>query len=235
MSNLATRHIDAAESRPSAVQRWNAVAYDPFLALGERWGMRDRRRVLLAAARGRVLEIGAGTGLNLPHYTSAVDELVLTEPDAGMLARLRRRLSALPSTTGVVDPRTARVLDAPTEAIPFPDGSFDTAVTTMVLCTVPDPVAAVAELRRVVRPGGHVLVIEHVRADGQPRLARWQRRLHAPWSAFAAGCRCDQDTAALLANAGFAVHDLARETWHGMPAIVHPLLVGALELPRAGR
>jgi ubiquinone/menaquinone biosynthesis C-methylase UbiE len=157
-----------------------AATYEPFLARGERRGMTERRRALLAGAHGRVLEIGSGTGLNLAHYPAGLEELVLTEPDAGMARRLERRV--------VRERPGAHVVRAGAEALPFDDGSFDGAVSTMVLCTVPDPQAAVAELRRVVRPGGRVLFIEHLRAqDGA--LAGWQDRLARPWAAFAAGCR----------------------------------------------
>ena len=142
MTALPKYHPQHSEGvRPTVTQRWNAFAYDPFLALGEGRGMRVRRGRLLDAAHGRVLEIGAGTGLNVPHYRNTVTELVLTEPDAGMVGRLRRRLAEAPRRTGGVDPSAATVVAAPADALPVPDASFDVAVTTMVLCTVPDPAA----------------------------------------------------------------------------------------------
>lgn len=216
--------------RPTLSQRWTAFAYDPFLAVGEWRGMRSRRRRLLATAGGRVLEIGAGTGLNLSHYPDTVTELVLTEPDPGMARQLRRRVATWAGVPGGLDPAAATVVPAPAQSLPFPDASFDVAVTTMVLCTVPDPVAAVAELCRVVRPGGRLLVIEHVLARDR-LLGWWQRRLHRPWEVFAAGCRADQDTAALLDQAGLPSEHLRSETWRGMPHLVHPLLVGATDVP----
>src|SRR3954470_11804976 len=148
-----------------------ARIYDPFVALGERRGMASRRRALLALARGRVLELGAGTGLNLAHYPAETGELVLTEPDSAMCARLARRVarSGRDATGGA----------ARAEALPFPDGAFDTVVSTLVLCTVEDPDAAVREVRRVLAPGGRLLFVEHVRASA-PRLARWQDRLSRP-------------------------------------------------------
>jgi SAM-dependent methyltransferase len=231
MTTLTTAHDwpIAGAATPTLAQRWNAFAYDPFLALAERRGMAALRHRLLAAARGRVLEIGAGTGLNLAHYGAAVDELVLTEPEAGMVRRLRRRVED--ADPGDAAPGATRVVPAPAESLPYPDGSFDVAVSTLVLCTVPDPVAAVGELRRVVRPGGQVLLVEHVLSDDRPGLARWQRRLRQPWRSFAAGCRADQDTAGLLEAAGLATAGLRRETWHGMPPLVQPLLVGAVTVP----
>jgi ubiquinone/menaquinone biosynthesis C-methylase UbiE len=194
---------------------FTALVYDPFLALGERRGMAARRRALLASARGRVLELGAGTGLNLAHYP-AVAELVLSEPDPAMRGRLERRLARAG--------RPARVVAAGAEALPFADGAFDTVVSTMVLCTVQDLDAALAEVRRVLAPGGRLLLIEHVRASS-PRLERWQDRLAGAWGAFADGCRCNQPTVERLEAAGLRV-ELQPDRWRGMPALVAPLVVG---------
>ena len=119
-----------------------AVLYDPFLWLGEHAGMRRHRRALLGQARGRVLEIGAGTGLNVPHYPPGLSELILAEPDASMCGRLRRRANG-----------DATVLTAAAEQLPVDDASLDTVVSTFVLCTVDDPVAALREIRRVLRAG----------------------------------------------------------------------------------
>jgi len=189
----------------------SALLYDHVLARGERDGMAARRSALLDGVRGRVLEVGAGTGLNVPHYPLGVD-LTLTEPDRAMAARLRKRAGAV------------RVVDAPAEALPFPDDAFDVVVSTLVLCTVDDPAAALAEVRRVLRPGGRLVFIEHVRASGRP-LSRWQDRLAWPWRTVAAGCRCNQPTLDLLRAAGLIV--TARDAaWHGMPALVRPLVVG---------
>jgi ubiquinone/menaquinone biosynthesis C-methylase UbiE len=116
------------------------------------------------------------------------------------------------------------VIEAGAQALPFPDASFDTVVATLVLCTVPDPEAAVAELRRVLRPGGALLFVEHVRA-AEPRAARRQRRWARPWATVAAGCRCDRDTLALLRR-HLDVTGLSRHRWRGMPAIVQPLIAG---------
>jgi ubiquinone/menaquinone biosynthesis C-methylase UbiE len=191
-----------------------ARLYDPFLALGERRGMRERRRSLLAGAHGRVLEIGAGTGLNLPHYSDAVFELVLVEPEPGMRAKLSRRAAG-----------SARVVGASAEALPFPDASFDCVVSTMVLCTVDDVAATLSEVRRVLRPGGRLLFVEHVRSDA-PGLARRQDRLAAAWHAFGSGCRCNQPTLALLAAGGLRPDRVQIGAWRGMPRIVHPLVAG---------
>lgn len=198
--------------------RFFTLVYDPFLAWGERSGMAALRRSTLAAATGDVLEVGAGTGLNLQAYPAAVSTLTLADPEPSMADRLR--------STAASDPRRPVVVQAGAEALPFPDASFDTVVSTLVLCTVDDVAGSLAEIRRVLRPGGQLLLIEHVRAPSS-RLARWQDRLHGPWKAFGYGCRCNRDTRASLVGAGFDAGGLRAERWRRMPAIVSPLLAGA--------
>jgi ubiquinone/menaquinone biosynthesis C-methylase UbiE len=175
--------------------------------------MRRHRRALLAAAHGRVLEIGAGTGLNVPHYPDGLVELILAEPDPSMHRRLLRR-----------DDGRATVVAASADRLPVADASVDTVVSTLVLCTVEDPEATLLEIRRVLRPDGQLLLIEHVRAHGRS-LAAAQRLLRGPWSRFARGCRCDQRTVEILHACGFR-SDLRRGRWHAMPPIVAPLVVG---------
>lgn len=174
----------------------SSLLYDPMLALGERAGMAARRRRLLAEVRGDVLELGAGTGLNLRFYPPVTGRVVLTEPDEHMAGRLRSRVEERGAEVEVVR--------APGEALPFDAASFDTVVATLVLCTVQDVVSSIAEIRRVLRPGGPLLFIEHVRSDS-PGLARWQDRLRTPWKWCADGCRCNQSTVELLRDGGFDV------------------------------
>ena len=193
-----------------------AAFYDAVLWRGERRGMRAKRASVLAGAYGRTLEIGAGTGLNLEHYPDAVGELVLTEPVDAMAAGLTRRARKLNSG--------ARVVAAPAEELPFADNSFDTVVATLVFCTVEHPERAVAEVARVLKPGGQLLFIEHVRSD-TPRLARWQDRLHGAWRAFGDGCNCNRPILDLL-RGGVELERVERSTWRGMPRIVHPLVYG---------
>ncbi len=201
-----------APGRTTCRMPLNAFIYDISLALSERRGMAARRGELLASARGRVLELGAGTGLNLRHYPDGVD-LVVSEPDPAMRARLQKRAEG-----------RATVVDAGAERLPFPDDSFDTVVSTLVLCTVADPDAALAEVRRVLAPGGRLLLIEHVRADA-PRLACRQDRFAGLWHTVAMGCRCNQPTVALLERAGLSL-ELAPSRWRSMPSLVAPLVVG---------
>ena len=192
------------------------MLYDPFVWVAELAGMRRNRRALLAQASGRVLEIGAGTGLNLAHYLDEIDELVLVEPEPSMRERLTRRIRRAGSHAAVVG--------APAEALPFADGSFDTVVCTLVLCTVSAPDTALGEIGRVLRPNGRLLFIEHVRADS-PTLAYVQDRLLEPWRRFASGCRCNRATVELMRACGFQV-DARRASWRAMPPIVRPLVSG---------
>jgi ubiquinone/menaquinone biosynthesis C-methylase UbiE len=199
--------------------RWDVVAahaYDAFLALGEHRGMTDRRAALLAGASGTVLEVGAGTGTNLTAYPP-VDRLLLSEPAATMRGHLTRRVER--------SPRRAVVLDAIAEGLPLPTGSVDTVVSTLVLCTVPDVDVALAEMVRVLRPGGRLLFIEHVLAPDGSALRRWQHRLAPAWAAFAMGCRCDRDLLGAISR-HLAVDRIRTDTWRGMPPIVRPLIVG---------
>jgi len=174
---------------------------------------------MLAHARGLTLEIGSGTGLNLPHYPRSLDQLVLAEPDAAMRARLQSRLRNVK--------HLASVSDARAERLPFADGTVDTVVSTLVLCTVDDPRLALREIGRVLAPDGQLLFIEHVRAGSRAR-ARWQDRLEAPWRAFAGGCHCNRPTLTLMAECGFEF-DVSEAAWRGMPAIVKPLVCGRAE------
>jgi ubiquinone/menaquinone biosynthesis C-methylase UbiE len=195
-----------------------AAGYDSFMAGPEKAGLCQRRQSLLAKASGRVLEIGGGTGLNLGHYGPQVQELVITEPEEPMARRLERKLrdSSL----------SARVVRAPAEDLPFADASFDVVVSTLVLCTVSDPGRALAEIRRVLGPAGQLLFIEHVRSE-EPRLARWQDRLHGLQLRIGHGCHCNRATLASIEGAGFSVAELERDRLRKVAPIVRPLIVGA--------
>jgi ubiquinone/menaquinone biosynthesis C-methylase UbiE len=199
--------------------------YERMLAGTERAGLEQLRRSLLAHARGRALEIGAGTGLNLPHYGVRVTSLVLAEPDPHMAARLRDRLETEGSA-----PSEISVIEAGAEQLPFDDGSFDTVVSTLVLCTVQDPARALAEVKRVLVPGGGLLFIEHVRGDSH-RLARWQDRLDRPWGWFAGGCHPNRPTPDSIADAGFQIEQLERGEMPKAPPLVRPLIRGIARRP----
>jgi len=200
--------------------RMFAAGYDTFMARSEKAGLRAHRQALLARVKGRVLEIGGGTGANLPFYGSGVEELVITEPEEPMARRLERKLGdySLP----------ARVVRAPAEELPFEDGSFDFAVSTLVLCTVDDPARALAEIHRLLKPGGQLLFVEHVRSD-EPRLARWQDRLNGLQLRVGHGCNCNRRTLESIKAAGFSIPQLDHEKLPKAPPFVRPLIVGAAE------
>jgi len=201
----------------TTAQRFFAALYDPFFWLAERAGLAARRRALVQQASGRVLEIGAGTGLNARHYPGDV-ELVLSEPDEAMADRLRDRVGKLK--------RPATVVLAGAEALPFADGVFDTVVSTLVLCTVPDQEAALREVHRVLKPGGRLLFIEHVRSDS-PRWARWQDRLNTPWRAFAEGCNCNRATLETLAHSPLGLGAVEHGSFRAMVPLIRPLATGS--------
>ncbi|MBJ7354390.1 MAG: class I SAM-dependent methyltransferase [Thermoleophilaceae bacterium] len=194
-----------------------ASQYDRFLALAERDGLAARREELLKSVRGRVLEIGAGTGLNLDYYPDSLERLVLTEPSEPMARRLKDRVAA-----SALD---AEVVIAPAEKLPFEDDSFDTVVSTLVLCTVPDPEETLAEVRRVLAPGGSLLLMEHVRSES-PDRAKWQDRLEKPWRWYGNGCRCNRDTVSTVESAGFRWDELQHGSVPHAPPIIRPLIAG---------
>jgi SAM-dependent methyltransferase len=225
-----------------------ASMYDRALKASEENGLGEMRRALLAEAHGRVVEIGAGTGVNLDLYGPGIEDLTLVEPDPHMGAKLRERLaeraarppaSGAPAATGTTPPARlpataasgapTRLVAAPAEAIPVPDDTFGTAVATLVLCTVPDPVAAIDELARVLKPGGRLLFIEHVRAD-DPSSARWQDRLEKPWRFMADGCYCNRDTAATLGASAFRIEAVEHGIFPKSLSIVRPLIHGTAVL-----
>jgi SAM-dependent methyltransferase len=198
-----------------------SALYDRGFKATEEAGLREMRRELLAGAGGRVVELGAGTGANLELYPESLTELVLAEPDPHMTKRLREKLGG--------SGRKATVVEAPAERLPFNDDAFDTAVVTLVLCTVPDPTAAVAEMARVLKPGGRLLFIEHVRA-ADPGLARWQDRLERPWRFLGDGCHCNRDTLATIGSGGFQLGDVEHGELPKAPPIVEPLIRGSAVL-----
>ena len=221
MESLIAQQTPASSS--AGWTRIAALVYDPFVWVAELAGMRSRRKGLLAQASGRVLEVGAGTGLNLGYYPGDLRELVLLEPEPAMRRRLERRLRRLG--------RQALLSDAAAECLPFPDASFDTVVCTLVLCTVAAPDKALAEIGRVLAPGGRLLFIEHVRAES-PTLAQLQDLLLEPWRRFACGCRCNRATLELMRASGFQV-DAREASWRAMPPIVRPLMGGLATYERS--
>jgi len=193
-----------------------AAGYDPLSARWEERHGAELRRKLLAHARGRVLEIGVGTGLSLPLYPP-VDELVATDPSEPMLRRARRRAAEAG--------RDVTFVEAPAEQLPFADDSFDTVVSMLVLCTVEDQPRALQEIRRALRPNGQLLFSEHVRSE-DPKRARWQDRLEPIWGVVANGCHPNRRTLDAIREAGFDVSGVEQGELPGVPALLRPYVSG---------
>ena len=193
-----------------------AFMYDRMSAKTEDAGLRDLRRRLLADAEGRVLEIGGGTGANLLLYGSAVESLTVTEPEQPMLRRLDRKVREQAPLT--------KVLRARAEELPFADDSFDTVVSTLVLCGVDDQEQSLREVHRVLRPGGQFMFIEHVRSD-EPKIARMQDRMNGV-NRFVVRCDCNRATLDTIEAEGFTVTKLERTTLPKAPPFARPLIVG---------
>jgi ubiquinone/menaquinone biosynthesis C-methylase UbiE len=183
----------------------------------------EHRSKLLAGLTGRVIEVGAGNGLNFPHYPATVTEVLAIEPEPYL-----RHLALAAARQALVP---IRVVDGTAEALPAHDATFDAVVASLVLCTVADPVRALAEARRVLHPGGRLRFYEHVRAT-DPRLARWQDRLQRPWGWLVGGCHPNRDTVAAITAAGLRVIQLDRFDLQAMPPLARPHVLGVAERPR---
>jgi ubiquinone/menaquinone biosynthesis C-methylase UbiE len=165
----------------------------------------EDRLELLQHARGRVLDVGIGTGATLKWYPPGVREIVGIDPSESLLEECRATVSRLSKEGRLAAPVDLQAAFA--ESLPFPDESFDTAVSFLVFCSLPDPDAAAWELYRVLRPGGSLVFFEHVR-DPDPRKARWQERLNPLWTRIAGGCNLHRNTRSVFERAGFAFRDL---------------------------
>ena len=201
--------------------RFFAFTYDRFSKGSEEAGLAEMRKNLIAGASGDVLEIGGGTGANLGYYGAGVESLTVTEPEPAMLKRLERKARGQQSQ--------ATVLRAPAEDLPFADASFDTVVSTLVLCGVDDQPRAVRELRRVLRPGGRLIFIEHVRSD-DPRVAKMQDRMN-PVNRLVVCCDCNRPTLDTVRSGGFEVTELEQTELPKAPPFVRPLIIGAATAP----
>lgn len=201
-------------------ERAFAWYYPRLMGVSERAGGADLRARVISRATGRTLEIGAGNGYNLPHYTSAVTELVVSEPSPHMLQHLERRLSSDPPPVGKWE-----LAQTGAEVLPFPDASFDTVTGGYVHCTIPNPRRAIAEIARVLKPGGRYLFIEHVR--GGPVLGRVQDVIEPVHVYVAAGCHPNRRTERLLRDSALSVEELHRTTLPRSSPSVRPIILGS--------
>lgn len=206
------------------MNRFTALIYDRFLmGASQQAGLADKRRQALAAASGEVLEIGAGTGLNLAAYPrEGITRLVCTEPNPAMSRQLEAR--------GGEAPAAVEVVAASAEQLPFEDASFDCVTGTLVLCEASSPPAALAEIARVLRPGGHYLFLEHVRSADHDH-ARMQDRWAPIWRRVSGGCNCNRDTLATIKASSLTVDRAELGRFPKAPQIVKPLLIGSASRP----
>lgn len=197
-------------------ERFFALMYDRFTGGMEQACVSAHREALLAGAHGEVIEIGGGTGANLRHYGDQVTTLTVTEPSQPMIRRLQQRADE--------DRPSAKVLRASAEELPFEDASFDVAVSTLVLCSVDDQPRALREMRRVLRPEGKLLFIEHVRSQ-EPRLAKLQDRMNR-LNNLVAHCDCNRSTLDSIQQAGFSIEQVEHGMLKKVPPFIRPLIVG---------
>ena len=201
-----------------------ARMYIRMAAAAEKAGAAEHRDEMLAGLTGRVIEAGAGSGINFTHYPSTVTQVVAVEPEAYLrgLAEKTARQAPVPIT----------VVDGTAEHLPAGDASFDACVASLMLCSVADQTAALAELHRVIRPGGELRFYEHVRADS-PRRARLQDRVQPAWTFFGGGCHPNRETEAAITGAGFEVEDCRRflfqPDWFSGPSA--PVILGCARRP----
>ena len=203
--------------------RCYAATYDLFSGPAERAGLRQQRHDLLAQATGATIEIGAGTGLNLAHYPPSVTRLTLIEPDPHMARRLRRRAAG--------SGRDVEIINANAAELPLPDASFDTAVVTFVLCSVPDEQAALGEIARVLVPGGRLLFLEHVRS-ADPGIAAKQDRMPFPYPLI--GCHPNRDTLREIEASALAVESVRSGELPKAPKVERSMIAGTARKPGAG-
>jgi SAM-dependent methyltransferase len=204
-----------------------ARLYMRFATAAEDKGQADHRRELLAGVRGRVIEVGAGHGLNFPHYPETVTEVLAVEPEPA----LRRAAEQ----AGHQAPVPIRVADGVADSLPAEDASFDAGVASLVLCSVPDQARALAELRRVIRPGGELRFYEHVRSPS-PRFFRFQRAVNPVWKRINGGCHTTRDTGTAIERAGFDVEELRRFSFRPfiIVAPAAPHILGRARVPAGG-
>jgi ubiquinone/menaquinone biosynthesis C-methylase UbiE len=193
--------------------------YDAVMANTEARCLERWRAELLADASGDVLEIGAGTGINLQYYPGTVKRLVLSEPNRHMRVQLHRRIARSEGPSPSVMSHRA-------ECIALPDASFDGIVSTLVLCSVKDLTRSLREIHRLLRPGGKLYLIEHVLAKHDPGLLRWQRFWNPLWRLGCGNCHLTQDTEAVMRQVGFSTECLEAVCLLGAPAVVRHAIMG---------
>jgi len=195
-----------------------AMAYDRIMSGAEEGCLVAWRQGLMGALSGDVLEIGAGTGGSLDALPSTLRSLTLLEPDKNMRLLLERALSSRG--------REATVVDAGAESLPFPDATFDAVISSLVLCSVKRQEPVLAEIHRVLKPGGRFVFLEHVAARDRPRRLKWQHRVEPVWKLLVGNCHLTRDTETTIQSAGFTLMQIDRDSMRGAPPFVRPTIRG---------
>ena len=193
--------------------------YDIFMKEMESTCLSVWRSDLLSEICGDVLEVGSGTGVNLSYYPKSISSLVLTEPDPHMLMLLRRKINE--RHDGKI-----KAEDFAADSLDFPDNSFDSVVSTLVLCSVKSPEDTLREIKRVLKPGGKLYFIEHVLAADLPYLIKWQKFFQPFWIYMCGNCHLTRDTETYISHAGFSFDKIERLNSSGGPPIVSPTIKG---------
>ena len=202
--------------------------YDSSMKEIESLCFSDWRSELLSDVRGDVLEIGSGTGVNLVHYPDSINSLVLTEPDKHMLRLLNQTIKQ--GQANKISVANTRAENFSADNLEFPDNSFDSVVSTLVLCSVSSQAATLSEIRRVLKPEGKLYFLEHVVATDRPRLIKWQRLIQPFWRHMCGNCHLTRDTESSITRAGFIFEKIDRPYSTGGPPIVSPTIKGIARL-----
>ena len=203
-----------------------AKYYDQMTAESEEACLKGWRETLLEPVQGIVLEVGVGTGKNLPFYTTAVSKLILLEPNAGMRKQLHNKLENYPHLA-------PEIISSPLEQLAIPDQAVDFVVSTLVLCSVSNLQAALKQIYRVLKPGGKFLYIEHVAAENKPQRLKWQNRLNPLWKRLAGNCHLNRYTQQAIEEVGFQSAGITRESMRKALPILRPTVRGTAVRPLA--
>lgn len=202
-----------------------SVIYDRFMKASEEACLTEWRGELLSGLAGDVIEIGAGTGANLRHYPKAVERLVVTEPDRYMIPKLRDRARR-------DRPKDLEILEAEADRLPFKDATFDAVISTLVLCSVPDLDRTLIEAKRVLKPGGRLVFLEHVAAEDRPDRYVWQRRIEPFWKPIAGNCHLTRKTGEAIRRAGFTMEREIKDSMRKSNPVTRATIRGAAIKPR---
>lgn len=201
-----------------------ARLYDPFMRRAEQTCFSMWRSGLLENLSGCVLEVGAGTGVNMSYYPATISQLVLTEPDPNMLKILQKQAEQRNDIP-------LEIHQAPVEKLPFPDNAFDFVVCTFLMCSVHAPQDSLSEIFRVLKSGGKYVFLEHVANTENNRVYKWQKRIEPIWRFVGGNCHMTRDTTYEIQSSGFNILDLRNEPMVGGTPVLNPFIRGVAQKP----